>query len=66
MIRSQKKYIDPSPVLNSVVDDTGSQIPIGDQKDITEYHLNFLSRIEEALYIQDKLKKVSDCGQSII
>jgi ubiquitin carboxyl-terminal hydrolase 25/28 len=49
MIRSHKKYVDPTNVLNTVVDDMGNPIPIGDQKDITEFNINFLSRIDEAL-----------------
>ena len=63
MIKSDKKYVDPSQVLNSVVDDEGisnlmqenfnifigNSIPIGDQKDVAEFNLCFLSRIEEGL-----------------
>jgi len=31
------------------VDDFGNKIQIGDQKDIGEFNLNFLERIEEGL-----------------
>jgi ubiquitin carboxyl-terminal hydrolase 25/28 len=34
MIASDRKYIDPTPVLTSIVDDYGNELPIGDQKDI--------------------------------
>lgn len=67
MILSKKKYVEPSNVLNSMVDDygkillfqnrkklkKGKIIPIGDQKDINEFNLNFLARIEEGLLQQD-------------
>jgi len=64
MIKSHKRYVDPTEVLNSVVDDLGQKIPIGDQKDVTEYHLNFLSRIEEAFYYQDKFLKATGGNNS--
>lgn len=64
MIKSDKKYVDPTEVLNSVVDDMGNKISVGDQRDITEYHLNFLSRIEEAFYYQEKCLKVDKCLNS--
>lgn len=34
MIASDKKYLDPTSVITSIVDDYGNDIPIGDQKDI--------------------------------
>lgn len=49
MIASDKKYIDPSEVLKSICDDFGNTLPIGDQKDVGEFNLYFLSRIEEGL-----------------
>ncbi len=57
MILSDMKYVDPSPVLNSIADDTGNFIPIGDQKDVGEFNLFFLARIEEGLQQQESLKK---------
>ena len=36
----------------------GKIIPIGDQKDIGEFNLNFLARIEEALLQQDSHKSM--------
>ena len=49
MTLSNKKYVDPSPVLNSLVDDIGNQLSIGDQKDVGEYNIDLVSRIEEGL-----------------
>jgi ubiquitin carboxyl-terminal hydrolase 25/28 len=49
MILSDRKYIDPTDVVTSVVDDNGDPIPIGDQKDIGEFNLVFLLRIDEGL-----------------
>lgn len=46
MIGSDRKYIDPTAVLTSIVDDYGNELPIGDQKDIGEFNLIFLSRID--------------------
>ena len=46
MIASDKKYLDPTSVITSIVDDVGNDIPIGDQKDIGEFNLYFLSRVE--------------------
>jgi ubiquitin carboxyl-terminal hydrolase 25 len=58
MIASDRKYIDPSLVLSSLVDDYGNELPVGDQKDIGEFNLIFLSRIDEGLselYKKDKM-----------
>lgn len=54
MIASDKKYLDPTSVITSIVDDYGNDIPIGDQKDIGEFNLYFLSRVEEGIALQDK------------
>jgi len=54
MIASDRKYIDPTDVITSVVDDYGNEIPIGDQKDIGEFNLIFLSRIDEGLQLRKK------------
>eukprot|EP00331_Platyophrya_macrostoma_P026999 CAMPEP_0176452540 /NCGR_PEP_ID=MMETSP0127-20121128/28602_1 /TAXON_ID=938130 /ORGANISM="Platyophrya macrostoma, Strain WH" /LENGTH=1000 /DNA_ID=CAMNT_0017841025 /DNA_START=38 /DNA_END=3040 /DNA_ORIENTATION=- len=53
MTRSHKKYIDPTPVLNNLVDDFANPIPVGDQKDVTEFNMTFLTRVEEALQTQE-------------
>jgi ubiquitin carboxyl-terminal hydrolase 25/28 len=49
MALSSKKYTEPSEVLRSLVDDFGQPLTLGDQKDIGEFNLNFLERIEEGL-----------------
>jgi ubiquitin carboxyl-terminal hydrolase 25/28 len=49
MLLSDKKYTDPSRVLNAIVDDFGNPIQIGDQKDIGEFNSTFLARIQEGL-----------------
>lgn len=56
MAKSDKKYADPTNVLNCVTDDTGQNINIGDQADIGEFNGIFLSRIEEGL----NYKKIYD------
>lgn len=49
MILTNKKYTEPSDVLRALVDDFGQPILLGEQKDIAEFNLNFLERIEEGL-----------------
>jgi ubiquitin carboxyl-terminal hydrolase 25/28 len=49
LIASDRKYADPTPVLSALVDDYGNELAIGDQKDIGEFNLVFLSRIEDGL-----------------
>lgn len=44
-----KVYTEPSDVLRALVDDFGSPMLLGEQKDIGEFNLNFLERIEEGL-----------------
>lgn len=46
---SNQKYVDPSSVLSSVVDDFGRKIDVGSQMDVVEYLLNFIERLEEGL-----------------
>eukprot|EP00347_Sterkiella_histriomuscorum_P016450 403353129 len=49
LILTNQKYTEPSEVLRSLVDDFGQPILLGEQKDIGEFNLNFLERIEEGL-----------------
>ena len=44
-----QKYTEPSQVLKALVDDFGQPMMFGEQKDIGEFNLNFLERIEEGL-----------------
>ena len=57
MIFANRKYVDPTPVLRSLTDDFGNPILIGEQRDIGEFLLNFIERIEEGL---GELKKPSE------
>lgn len=45
MLSSNQKYMDPTKVLESIVDDNGQKIPIYEQKDIGEVFLNLLDRL---------------------
>ena len=49
MVCSSRKYIDPTKVLHALVDDFGNQILVGDQKDVGEFHMILVARIEEGL-----------------
>lgn len=62
MIASDRKYLDPTNVMTSIVDDYGNQLPIGDQKDIGEFNLVFLSRIDEGLELSKK-KNIMNGGE---
>lgn len=41
--------MDPTKVLESIVDDNGHKIPIYEQKDIGEVFLNLLDRLQDGL-----------------
>ena len=45
MAVGKKKYLDPNGVLNSVVDDQGDAVAVGEEKDISEYNAILLTRI---------------------
>lgn len=49
MLLSNVKYQDPTKVLESIVDDNGAGISIYEQKDIGEFFLNFLDRMQDGL-----------------
>ena len=49
MLMANRKYVDPTSVLRSLTDDFGHPISIGEQRDIGEFLLNFIERIEEGL-----------------
>lgn len=59
LICSNRKYVDPSPVLKALVDDYGNQIAIGEQKDVGEFNIVFLARIAEALEHEEEKKSHS-------
>lgn len=60
MALSDKKYTEPSEVLLAFVDDYGAPLLLGDQKDIGEFNLNFLDRIEEGLGERIETKKLAN------
>jgi len=49
MLLSNVKYQDPTKVLESIVDDNGVGLSIYEQKDIGEFFLNFLERMQDGL-----------------
>ena len=49
MLLSNVKYQDPTEVLEAVVDDNGDSISIYEQKDIGEFFLNLLDRLQDGL-----------------
>jgi hypothetical protein len=55
-----KKYTEPSEVLKALVDDFGQPLSLGDQKDIGEFNLNFLERVEEGLGERLEAKKLTN------
>lgn len=60
MALSDKKYTEPSEVLLAFVDDFGAPLLLGDQKDIGEFNLYFLERIEEGLGERIETKVLAD------
>jgi len=56
MMLANRKYADPTSVLKSLVDDFGNSMLVGEQKDIGEFNLNLLERIEEGLGELDQSK----------
>ncbi|OMJ85775.1 hypothetical protein SteCoe_12844 [Stentor coeruleus] len=57
MVCSSRKYIDPSKVLNSLVDEFAKEIRVGDQKDVGEFHLILVARIEEGLQTRFEIQE---------
>ena len=45
LILSNQKYVDPSQILNKVVDDQNTPVKMGEQMDVVEYLLNFIERL---------------------
>lgn len=59
MLASNRKYIQPAALVNAIVDENGAPLAIGDQKDVGEFNINFLARIEEAMLPLQKAMEVS-------
>lgn len=49
MIASNLKYVDPTGIINRLVDENGQPIKIGEQKDIVEVMVAVLERLEEVV-----------------
>ena len=49
MTKSDKKYGDPTKVLQRVADNTGRPVEIGNEQDIGEFNDTLLSRVQEGL-----------------
>ncbi|OMJ73378.1 hypothetical protein SteCoe_27967 [Stentor coeruleus] len=60
MILGNKKYIDPGNVLDCLVDDSGNKIVIGEQKDVGEFNMNLVARIEEGLKIVTQIENIDE------
>lgn len=59
LICSNRRYIEPTSVLKALVDDYGNPIAIGEQKDVGEFNMVFLARINEALEREEEQKRSS-------
>ena len=66
MVYTTRKYVDPFAVMINVVDEfgihwfkgLGNRFTIGEQKDLTEFNLQFLACIDEGLkYDEKKVQK---------
>mmetsp|Transcript_32082 Transcript_32082/g.73304 ORF Transcript_32082/g.73304 Transcript_32082/m.73304 type:complete len:1074 (-) Transcript_32082:40-3261(-) len=53
-ILTERRAIDPTRLLNEVVDERGQKLPIGSQEDVGEFMLKFLERLEEGLRVQSQ------------
>lgn len=49
MLYTNQKYSDPTEVLKYIMDDFAQPVGIGEQRDLGEFNLIFLERIEEGL-----------------
>ena len=65
LLGSDEKYVDPSQVLNKCVDDLGNQLQIGDQKDIIEFSISFIERIQEVYNIINNSKAVECINEDL-
>lgn len=60
MIKSNKKYQDASAVLKEIRDEFGNPIPIGDQKDLTEFHLSFVDCLMDNLKPKEQIEEAKE------
>lgn len=57
MLQTNRKYADPTRVLEAIVDDNGEKMNIYEQKDIGEFFQMFLERIQDGLGENKKLMR---------
>lgn len=77
LLYTNQSYVDPSNVLENVVDESGKQCAVGEQQDSMEYLLNFMERLEEGLSedstrigshmrVSDFQKRSDECQESFL
>ena len=54
MAVGNKSYIDPKPVLATIVDNSGNQFQIGDERDLREFNEIFQQRLSDAILAVEK------------
>ena len=59
MMGSDRKYINPKSLADSIVNNNGIPIKIGEEKDVGEFNINFLARVDEAVSNQTNPAKRS-------
>lgn len=50
---TMRTYMDPTRLLNELVDEQGQEMPIGSQGDVGEFMLKFLARLDEGICAMD-------------
>ncbi|CAD8069802.1 unnamed protein product [Paramecium sonneborni] len=64
MVGSDRQFVDPKQVILSICDDFGKALPIGDQKDVSEFNHYFLSRVDEGITYLIKSQQKTNNAQS--
>jgi ubiquitin carboxyl-terminal hydrolase 25/28 len=57
MFLTSKKYLDPSQVLQNLVDSVGEKISYGEEKDLSEINIMIIERLSEGLTYSQKYYK---------
>jgi ubiquitin carboxyl-terminal hydrolase 25/28 len=55
MIKSKRKYVSPKALSEAIVDGEGMPMQLGEEKDVGEFNINFLARVDEAISAQNSL-----------
>ena len=68
MALSSKKYLDPTKILENLVNSVGEKISYGEQKDLFEINIEIVERLSECLihtkkYFSKSLKRKSSLKQ---